>query len=106
MSTALTMVDGIGTTPTITGTEVPTQMCASGGSGATAANWYKYSPLLNYSVTIATDFPANSGSTMRAVYSGSCGSLTCGQVMMIVVPVLCALDFQCKRRNRLLYRLR
>lgn len=77
-STALTMVDGIGTTPTITGTEVPTQMCASGGSGATAANWYKYSPLLNYSVTITTDFPANSGIDNRVhVYSGSCGSLTC-----------------------------
>jgi len=77
-STALTMVDGIGTTPTITGTEVPTLMCASGGSGATAANWYKYSPLLNYSVTITTDFPANSGIDNRVhVYSGSCGSLTC-----------------------------
>ncbi|MFZ7114288.1 MAG: FG-GAP-like repeat-containing protein [Bacteroidota bacterium] len=77
-STALVMSDGIGTVPTITGTEVPTLICASGGSGATAATWYKYSPLLNYSVTITTDFPANSGIDNRVhVYSGSCGSLTC-----------------------------
>ena len=75
---ALVITSGIDTIAPITGTEVPAQMCASGGNGATAANWYKYTPSQNYSVTISTDFPGNAGIDNRIhVYSGSCGSLTC-----------------------------
>ena len=77
-SSALVMTGGIGTIAPITGTQVPAQMCATGGSGATAANWYKYSPSQDYSVTITTDFAINAGIDNRVhVYSGSCGSLTC-----------------------------
>ncbi len=77
-STSLVMTAGIGTIAPITGTEIPAQMCATGGSGATAANWYKYSPSQDYSVTITTDFVANAGIDNRIhVYMGSCSSLAC-----------------------------
>jgi PKD repeat protein len=77
-SSSLAITAGIGTIAPITGTEVPAQMCASGGSGATAANWYKYTPSQDYSVTITTDFVANSGIDNRVhVYLGSCSSLAC-----------------------------
>ncbi len=77
-SSSLVMTAGIGTIAPITGTEVPAQMCATGGSGATAANWYKYSPSQNYTVTITTDFVANAGIDNRVhVYMGSCSSLAC-----------------------------
>ena len=77
-SSALVITAGIGTIAPITGTQVPAQMCASGGSGATAANWYKYTPLQNYSVTITTDFAINAGIDNRIhVYLGSCSSLAC-----------------------------
>ncbi|TAH39884.1 MAG: T9SS type A sorting domain-containing protein [Bacteroidetes bacterium] len=77
-NTALVITAGINTIAPITGTEVPTQMCATGGSGATAANWYKYTPSQNYSVTITTDFVVNAGVDNRVhVYLGSCGFLAC-----------------------------
>ena len=77
-SSALVMTSGIGTIAPITGTQVPAQMCATGGSGATAANWYKYSPSQDYSVTITTDFAINAGIDNRVhVYMGSCSSLAC-----------------------------
>jgi PKD repeat protein len=75
---ALVMTAGIGTIATITGTEVPAQMCATGGSGATAANWYKYTPSQDYSVTLSTVFTSNIGIDNRVhVYSGTCGALIC-----------------------------
>lgn len=77
-SSALVISSGIGTIAPITGTQIPTQMCATGGSGATAANWYKYTPSQNYSVILTTDFAANAGIDNRVhVYMGSCASLAC-----------------------------
>lgn len=60
-SSALVITAGINTIAQITGTEIPAQMCATGGTGAMAANWYKYSPSQNYSVTISSDYAANAG---------------------------------------------
>lgn len=64
--------------PTVNGTEVPALVCSTGGSGATAANWYKYTPTQDFAVTVTTDFPANGSIDNRVqIYTGSCGSLTC-----------------------------
>jgi PKD repeat protein len=65
-------------TPAINGTDVPILNCATGGAGATAANWYKYTPTQNYAVTVTTDFLSNANIDNRVhVYSGSCGALVC-----------------------------
>ena len=64
--------------PTINGTEVPTLFCSTGGSGATAANWYKYTPTQDFAVTVTTDFVTNGNIDNRVqIYSGSCGALIC-----------------------------
>lgn len=77
-NSALVINAGVGTIASINGTEVPALFCATGGSGATAANWYKYTPTQNCLATVTTDFPINAGIDNRVhIYSGSCGSLTC-----------------------------
>jgi PKD repeat protein len=64
--------------PAINGTEVPTLVCSTGGSGATAANWYKYTPTQDFAVTVTTDFVTNGNIDNRVqIYSGSCGALIC-----------------------------
>ena len=65
-------------TPSINGTEVPPIVCSTGGAGATAANWYKYTPTQDFAVTITTDFISNGNIDNRVqIYSGSCGALIC-----------------------------
>ncbi len=65
-------------TPSINGTEVPPIVCSTGGTGATAANWYKYTPTQDFAVTITTDFISNGNIDNRVqIYSGSCGALIC-----------------------------
>ncbi len=65
-------------TPSINGTEVPPLVCSTGGSGATAANWYKYTPTQDFAVTITTDFVSNGNIDNRVqIYSGACGALIC-----------------------------
>ncbi len=55
----------------------PTLYCVTSGN-ATAALWYKYIPTEDYSVTVTTDLPINSGKDTRFnVYSGTCASLVC-----------------------------
>jgi len=62
----------------VNGTDVPSPICADNGIGATAGEWYTYTPGQNYTVTITTDLPINSGRDTRVhVYTGTCGSFTC-----------------------------
>ena len=64
--------------PSISGTEVPPLVCSTGGTGATAANWYKYTPTQDFAVTITTDFVSNGNIDNRVqIYSGACGALVC-----------------------------
>ena len=42
------------------------------------SEWYRYTPTINYTVTITTDLAINSGGdTNFNVYSGACGALVC-----------------------------
>ena len=69
---------GTYTISTINGTQVPTPICATNGSGATAGEWYAYTPTQNYNVTVSTDLLVNICKDTRLhVYNGSCGALTC-----------------------------
>lgn len=77
-ATALPVVAGTYVVSAINGTQVPAPICAQNGVGATAGEWYSYTPSQNYNVTITTDLQINSGGDTRFhVYSGTCGSLTC-----------------------------
>jgi len=63
----------------IQGNDVPLPVCSTGGTGATAGQWYKYTATENFEVTVTTNFPDINGNTDNRVqiYTGSCGSLTC-----------------------------
>ncbi|MGX7666843.1 FG-GAP-like repeat-containing protein [Flavobacterium pedocola] len=63
----------------INGSQVPTPVCASNGTGATFAEWYTYTPSANYNVTITSDIAANNPrkDTRVHIYSGTCGTLAC-----------------------------
>jgi hypothetical protein len=76
--TSQTITAGSLTIPAINGTEVPAAVCATGGGGATAANWYKYTPTQDYSVTVTTDFLSNGNVDNRVhIFAGPCGSVSC-----------------------------
>ena len=69
---------GTYTIPAINGTELPAVNCATGGTGATAANWYKYTAPQANAVTITTNFPINGNVDNRVhIYSGACGAQVC-----------------------------
>ncbi len=69
---------GTYTLDAVNGTEVPDPVCASGGTGATAGKWYKYTAPADYTVTVTTDFAANTGIDNRVnIYIGNCGALAC-----------------------------
>jgi hypothetical protein len=61
------------------GNDIPLPVCSTGGTGATAGQWYKYTAPANLEVTVTSDFPGINGNTDNRVqvYTGSCGSLTC-----------------------------
>lgn len=62
----------------VDGTDVPTVICTTNGTGQTAAEWYTYTPTADYTVTLTTDLPGTNGVDTRFhVYSGVCGALTC-----------------------------
>lgn len=49
-----------------------------GGTVATMAEWYSYTPTADYTVTITTDLVVNTGRDTRVqVYTGTCGALNC-----------------------------
>lgn len=77
-STALPITAGTFAVDAVNGTEVPTPICADNGTGATAGEWYLYTPTQNYSVTVTTELAVNSGDDTRFhVYTGVCGNLSC-----------------------------
>ncbi len=77
-NTAQVITAGSYTVDTINGTGVPTPVCASGGDGATAGKWYKYTPTANYTVTVTSDLAANPNIDNRVhIYTGNCGLLLC-----------------------------
>ncbi|RZJ33404.1 MAG: T9SS type A sorting domain-containing protein [Flavobacterium sp.] len=72
-ATAMTVVPGTYTVTVIDGANSTT-----GCSGASAAEWYVYTPTQNRSVTITSDLPVNAcGDTNVNVYTGTCSGLTC-----------------------------
>lgn len=79
---------------TVDGTEVPQPICASGGGGATAGKWYKYTAPDNLQVTVTTDFAINNNVDNRVhIYTGTCGALTCWEGNDDAVGLLCVVTF-------------
>lgn len=78
-STALPITTaGLYVVDAVNGTEVPAPICTINGSGATAGEWYLYTPSQNFTVTVTTDMPVNTNKDTRFhVYTGTCGNLTC-----------------------------
>jgi hypothetical protein len=77
-ATALPASVGLYTVAAIDGSDVPAPICAPNGAGATAGEWYAYTPSQNYTVTVSTDLAQNGTVDTRVhIYSGSCGSLVC-----------------------------
>jgi len=77
-ATAQSIVAGTYSITGIDGTDVPAPICAQNGAGATAGEWYTYTPTADYSVTITTDLAGTAGADTRFhVYTGSCGAFTC-----------------------------
>jgi hypothetical protein len=62
----------------VNGTQVPSPICADNGAGATAGEWYKYTPTQDYTVVVTANLPINNGKDTRVhVYTGSCAALNC-----------------------------
>ena len=77
-STALAVSEGTFTVAAIDGADVPDPICADNGAGASAGEWYVYTPTDDYTVTVTTDLQVNDGGDTRFhVYTGVCGSLVC-----------------------------
>lgn len=78
-STALPVVAGVVyTVDTVDGTTVPLPVCSSGGTGATAGEWYVYTATEYVTVIVSSDLPQNGNTDTRVqVYTGDCGNLTC-----------------------------
>jgi len=78
-ATAEQITAGTYSLASINGTQVPLPVCATGGIGATAGMWYKYTALENLSITVTTDFPAINGNIDNRVhvYNGTCTTLNC-----------------------------
>ncbi|MCB0792581.1 MAG: VCBS repeat-containing protein [Flavobacteriales bacterium] len=75
---ALPITAGTYNVAAINGTEVPSPICAPNGTGATAGEWYTYTPTADHSLTVTTDLPTNAGLDTRFhVYHGNCGALSC-----------------------------
>lgn len=75
---ALPITVGTYTVEAVDGTDVPLPVCSSGGTGATAGEWYLYTAPGFVTMTVSTDLPQNGNTDTRVqIYSGACGSLTC-----------------------------
>lgn len=64
----------------IDGSEFPAPVCAQNGAinnGNPHGEWYKYTPAMDYTVTVTSDLPGNGVDTRLHVYTGSCGALAC-----------------------------
>ena len=77
-STPLPVGAGLYTVAAVDGTDVPLPVCSTGGTGATAGEWYSYTATSNVQVTVSTDLVENGNTDTRVqIYSGSCGALSC-----------------------------
>jgi hypothetical protein len=77
-ATALPITAGTYVVTAVDGTEIPTVICTTNGTGQTAAEWYTYTPTADYTVTLTTDLAATAGVDTRFhVYSGTCGAPVC-----------------------------
>lgn len=74
-STALEITPGFYVVGSVDGPEAPSPLCIASGA-ATAAEWYKYTPTQDTTVTITTDLGSGTDTRFH-VYSGSCGALVC-----------------------------
>ncbi|MBP8822506.1 MAG: VCBS repeat-containing protein [Flavobacteriales bacterium] len=62
----------------IDGSGVPAPVCTTGGNNADAGEWYKYTAVVDTSITVTTDLPQNLGIDTRVnIYTGTCGNLVC-----------------------------
>ena len=77
-ATALPVTAGITVIDAINGSQAPSPVCISGGTVATAGEWYVYTPVGNHTVTVTTDLNINIGDDPRVhIYKGSCENLIC-----------------------------
>lgn len=77
-TTASPVTAGLYTVVAVDGTEIPTPVCAPNGTGASAGEWYVYTPSDDYTVRVSADLPQNTGKDTRLhIYTGTCGALTC-----------------------------
>lgn len=77
-ATALPIGAGTFVVTNVNGTQIPTPICTDNGTGATAGEWYSYTPTQDYTVTITSELPINSGGDTRFhVYTGDCAVLNC-----------------------------
>ena len=66
------------TVDAVNGTEVPSPVCSSNGTGATAGEWYSYTSSVDKQVTVSSDLNQNAGGDTRLqIYDGNCSSLAC-----------------------------
>lgn len=76
--TAVPITAGFYTVDAINGTDIPSPICAENETGATAGEWYSYTPTQNYTITVSTELQINLNKDTRIhIYSGTCSSLTC-----------------------------
>ncbi|MCF6130213.1 FG-GAP-like repeat-containing protein [Flavobacterium sp. AS60] len=77
-ATAVPITAGTYVISAVNGTQVPSPICADNGTGATAGEWYTYTPTQAHTTTITTDLAINSGGDTRFhVYTGTCANLVC-----------------------------
>ncbi len=77
-ATAIPITAGTYTVDSLEGPEIPDPICAPNGVGASASEWYVYTPTQDYTVQVSTDLAINTGKDTRFhVYTGTCGALTC-----------------------------
>lgn len=77
-ATAEIITAGTTTVVLVDGTEDPSPICTVNTSAATAAEWFRYVPAEDFTVTLTSDLAINTGKDTRFhVYTGSCGNLIC-----------------------------
>ena len=62
----------------VNGTDVPTPTCSTGGSNASAGEWYSYTATFDTVIRVTTDLPQNGGVDTRVqIYTGTCANRVC-----------------------------
>ncbi len=75
---ALPITFGSFTVDAVNGTQIPLPVCTLNGTGASAGEWYSFTPSENISVTVTTDLAINNCKDTRfQIYTGTCTSLVC-----------------------------